>query len=108
MACLTTPFTNEVVLLTLDQPLPEAKAPPAQDLFLAQDLPWAVELANGDRCVLLLEIETVLAGEAVHYGCENGGSILGVVDHRFPLWAVNYVAPDVVTSTLVDVVAAWT
>ena len=50
VACLATPFTNEVVLLTLEEPLSEAKDPPPEpDLFLAWDLTWGLELANGDR-----------------------------------------------------------
>ena len=36
------------------------------------DLPWALELANGDRCTLLGGTLTVMAGQTAHYGCENG------------------------------------
>jgi hypothetical protein len=77
------------------------------DLYAAWDLPWALELANGDRCVILHEIDTALAGETVHYGCADGGSVFGIVDRRFPVWTVNYLAPDAISSGLVEVVAAW-
>jgi hypothetical protein len=108
LVCATSPFTNEVVVLSVDGPLVRDKEdPPGQEPYLAWDLPWGLELGNGDRCVLLHEIETSLAGETVHYGCEDGGSVFGVVDRRFPVWTVNYLAPDAVSSSLVDVTAAW-
>lgn len=108
LVCVESPFTNEVILLSVADPLPRDKeAPPGQELFSAWDLPWGLELANGDRCVLLPSIDVVLAGEAVHYGCENGGSVLGEVDRGQPVWTVNYLAADAVGSSLVDVTVAW-
>jgi hypothetical protein len=71
------------------------------------DLPWAVELANGDRCTLLGGTLTVVAGQTAHYGCEDGGVVFGEVNHVRPLWTVNYLAEGDVASRLVDVVAAW-
>jgi hypothetical protein len=71
------------------------------------DLPWAVELANGDRCTLLGGTLTVLAGQTAHYGCEQGGTILGEVQHQDARWTVNYLAQAELASRLVDVVAAW-
>src|SRR5919112_1465344 len=53
VACVTDPFGTEVVLLTVADPLPREKdAPPGQerDPFAPWDLPWALELSNGDRC----------------------------------------------------------
>ena len=46
------------------------------------DLPWALELANGDQCTLLGGTLSVMAGQTVHYGCADGGTILGEVQHR--------------------------
>ena len=36
---------------------------------------WAVELANGDQCTLHGTL--IMAGQTVHYGCADGGMILG-------------------------------
>ena len=71
------------------------------------DLPWAVELANGDQCTLLGGTLTVLAGQTAHYGCADGGVVFGEVNHVRPLWTVNYLAQGDAASRLVDVVAAW-
>ena len=116
VACFDSPFSTDVVVLTLTEPLVREKEAPDTGTSLAQaagvaidpwDLPWAVELANGDQCTLLGGTLTVQAGQTVHYGCTNGGSILGEVNHVRPLWTVSYLAEGDVASRLVDVVAAW-
>ena len=71
------------------------------------DLPWGLELAGGERCLLLADIEVVLAGEAVHYDCADGGTILGGVDRSQPLWTVIYLADGETVTTLADVAIAW-
>ena len=80
----------------------------ADEVIQPWDLPWALELANGDRCALLHGTLLVMAGQVVHYGCEQGGMILGETDHTQPVWTVSYVAAGEVASNLVDVVTAWT
>src|SRR5215213_2046189 len=116
VACLESPFSTDVVILTLTDPLVREKEAPDTGQSMAEaagvsidpwDLPWAVELANGDQCMLLGGTLTVQAGQTVHYGCTNGGSILGEVNHVRPLWTVSYLAEGDVASRLVDVVAAW-
>jgi hypothetical protein len=107
VACMTSPFADEVVLLTLDSPLDRDKeaAPDGESEWW--NLPWGLELAGGERCLLLANIEVVLAGEAVHYECVSGGTILGVVDRSQPLWTVIYLADGEMVTTLADVAIAW-
>lgn len=122
LACFASPFTNDVVLLTVDQPLTRTKesSPEGHDgdaYGEAQEsddiganywgLPWALELANGDRCVLKTRIDVVLAGEPVHYECADGGTILGHVNRDDPTWTVVYLENGAVATTMVDVTAAW-
>jgi hypothetical protein len=108
VACVTDPFGTEVVLLTVADPLPrEKEAPSSQDPFAPWDLPWALELANGDRCTLLGGTLYQLAGQVVYYGCEQNGAVLGVVDHSQPLWTVNYLTDGDFASNVVDVRVAW-
>jgi hypothetical protein len=110
VACVLDPFGTEVVLLTIEDPLPrekEAPAGPGQDPFAPWDLPWAMELANGDRCTLQHGTLYQLAGQIVYYGCEQQGVVLGLVDHDQPVWTVNYLAAGDVASSLVEVTAAW-
>ena len=80
-------------MLTLSDPLVRQKEAPMPSRAMAQaagvaiepwDLPWAVELANGDHCTLLGGTLTVLAGQTAHYGCAEGGTILGEVTHQAP------------------------
>jgi hypothetical protein len=116
VACLDSPFTTDVVVLTLSAPLVREKEAPDAGMNMAQaagvsiepgDLPWAVELANGDQCTLLRGTLIVLAGQTVHYGCANGGAILGEVQHQDARWTVNYLAEGEVASNVVEVVTAW-
>ena len=116
VACLDSPFSTEVVVLTLSDPLRREKEAPHAEPSLAQaagvsiepwDLPWAVELANGDRCTLLGGTLTVLAGQTAHYGCAEGGTILGEVQHQNAVWTVHYLAKDDIASSLVPVTVAW-
>jgi hypothetical protein len=116
VACFDSPFTADVVVLTLTEPLMRQKEAPDAGTGMAQaadvsidpwDLPWAVELANGDRCTLLGGTLTVMAGQTVHYGCTDGGMVFGEVNHIRQLWTVNYLAAGDAASTLVDVLTAW-
>jgi hypothetical protein len=145
VACLESPFTTDVVVLTLTEPLVREKEAPAiepsggpgsgqgtgpgpstgagpgpspgvgagmaQSAFVdpitAWDLPWALELANGDQCTLLHGTLTEMAGQVAHYSCADGGVVLGETDRSQPAWAVNYLAAGEVASTLVEVTAAW-
>jgi hypothetical protein len=126
LACMESPFSTEVTLLTLTAPLVRAKEAPdpgadpslgmgqdaagqdaAGDTLQAWDLPWALELANGDRCTLLHGTLSVLAVQIVHYGCVEGGMVLGETDRSQPLWTVSYLAEGEVASRLVAVTVAW-
>jgi hypothetical protein len=118
LACVEAPFSTEVTLLTLTEPLVREKEAPdpgtdpsmgmtADDAIDPWDLPWALELANGDQCTLLHGTLTVMAGQIVHYGCVNGGMVLGETSHVRPLWTVSYLAEGESASSLVDVAVAW-
>jgi hypothetical protein len=120
LACVEAPFATEVTLLTLTEPLVREKeaadpgADPSQDMgqiaddtLAPWDLPWALELANGDRCTLLHGTLSVMAGQIVHYGCVEGGMVLGQTDRSQPLWTVSYLAEGELASRLVGVTVAW-
>jgi len=116
VACFDSPFSTDVVVLTLTQPLARQKEAPDTGMSMAQavgvsidpwDLPWAVELANGEQCTLLHGTLAILAGQVAHYGCVGGGTILGEVNHQAPRWTANYLADGDYASSLVDVVTAW-
>ena len=161
LACVSSPFTNEVILLTTEEPLPREKdieppltmptppdvaipapgsaggpaivpgqapvpsvpsvppvaAPPtdpsggAVSAEMAIDplsIPWAVELANGERCGLLTGATAVVAGMRINYGCEGGGSIVGELDRSQPVWTGNYYDEQALGTELVEVATVWT
>jgi hypothetical protein len=116
LACFETPFTSDVVLVTLTEPLVREKEAP--DPVMAEptseagviepwELPWALELANGDRCSLLRGTLMAMAGQVVHYGCVDQGMVLGEVNTDRQVWTVNYLAAGDFASEVVAVVVAW-
>jgi hypothetical protein len=111
LACIASPFDTEVVLLTPGGPLERTKESPnlapGEVNFGAWELPWALELANGEQCVLQSEVGGVIAGESVYYACQNGGSILGDLNRDRPVWTVSYLADGAVGTTLTSVAVAW-
>jgi eukaryotic-like serine/threonine-protein kinase len=117
LACFDTPFSTDVVLLTLTAPLSREKEGPSgpgvqatstEATIARWDLPWALELANGDRCALMRGTLFILASQTVYYGCERGGMVLGEPNRTQPVWVVSYVPEGAPASELVDIVAAWT
>jgi hypothetical protein len=122
VACLVSPFSTEVVLLSLASPVvreketaPSSSGDPSVDApettaaasLESWDLPWGLELGNGERCTLLHGTLLAVAGQTSYYGCEGGGLILGETNRGQPLWTVSYLAPEAVASSLVPVTAAW-
>ena len=116
VACFDSPFSSDVVVLRVTEPLVREKEAPDTGMSITQaagvsvdpwDLPWALELANGDQCTLLGGTLSVMAGQTVHYGCANGGMVLGEVRHEDALWTVNYLAEGEVASVRVPVTVAW-
>jgi hypothetical protein len=107
VACMTSPFVDEVVLLTLNTPLDRNKETTPGNDAESWNLPWGLELVGGERCLLLDDIDVVLAGEAVHYECADGGTILGDIDRGQPLWTVMYLADGAKETTLAGVAVAW-
>lgn len=119
LACFDTPFSTDVVLLTLTAPLSRDKEgagtgandvqpTTAESTLGPWDLPWAIDLANGDRCALMRGTLFFMAGQTIYYGCERQGTVLGQPDRSQPVWVVSYAAEGALTSDLVDVVVAWT
>ena len=82
-ACFASPWTSEVVLLTLSGPLPaDVKRSPS----LLSGPPWALELASGERCTMLTGATWAVAGMRVNYGCPGDVSVVGDIDRSAPMW----------------------
>lgn len=114
VACFDSPFSADVVVLNLTEPLTREKETPdipaaggPHDELAPWDLPWALDLGNGEQCTLFGGTLTVVAGQVAHYGCTGGGMVLGETDRGQPIWVVNFIAEGEYATTLVDVITAW-
>lgn len=115
LACSSSPFATDIISFTTAAPLPRDTdkadgtdaVPLPDDVERPDPLPWALELANGERRVILSGATQVFAGMRVNYGCEGQGSVIGEVDESDTVWLVQYLAPDGVATELVEVRAAW-
>lgn len=87
---------------------PAAGAVRAEDGIDPLDMPWAMELAGGERCTILTGATAVLAGMRINYGCEGGGSVLGDVDRSGPVWTVAFWDGASLDAETVEVASAWT
>jgi hypothetical protein len=90
LACSRDPWSANATLLTLKQALPSNTKLAAADAHYGQTPPWAVELANGQRCTLLMGATAPVAGLRINYGCPDGGIVAGGIDRTLPLWRVFY------------------
>jgi hypothetical protein len=71
-------------------------------------LPWAVELADGERCGLLTGATAAVAGMRLNYGCEGGGWLVGDLDRGSPVWTANFYDERALATELVEVATVWT
>jgi hypothetical protein len=98
------PWPANVVLLTLTQPLPTE---PRKEISRANTLPWALELANGQRCTLMTGAMPPVAGMRINYGCPGGFQVVGDLDRSGPVWRVFFQGEKSIALEQVDVAVAW-
>ncbi|MFG3480106.1 serine/threonine-protein kinase [Streptomyces sp. NPDC047980] len=78
---------NRMVRLTLTEPLP------GNNFHIPggpQVTPLLIILADGNACRTMTGATTVLAGERMIYGCEEGGHLYGEPDKSNALWTISY------------------
>ncbi len=88
MACSADPWSANAVLLTRSGALPGRTR--ASEPNYPAGTPWALELANGQRCVALTGATAPVAGLRMNYGCPDGGVVAGPIDRTLPVWRVFY------------------
>jgi hypothetical protein len=104
LACLSSPWSSEVVLFTATTPLPREKEP--ADFMAAP--PWALELANGEQCAVITGATAIFAGMRLNYGCTGQGAVIGEPDRGQPIWTVDYLPENGLATERVAVTVAWT
>jgi hypothetical protein len=85
LACVLMPWTGDVTMLRPISPLPAAENDKGEP---GEILPWALELANGQRCILLTGATGAVAGMRINYECSDGFYVAGPIDRTLPLWRV--------------------
>jgi hypothetical protein len=104
LACPDAPWTANVVLLTVTSPLPSEprKVPERKDT-----MPWALELANGQRCTLFTGATAPIAGMRINYGCPGGFIVVGDIDRSQPVWRVFFQGEKSISLEQTEVAVAW-
>ena len=98
------PWPANVVLLALTQNLPSENR---KEVSRDATLPWAIELANGQRCTLFTGATAPVAGMRINYGCPGGFQVIGDIDRSQPQWRVFVQGEKSIALEQVDVVVAW-
>ncbi|MDP9092484.1 MAG: hypothetical protein M3O32_19495, partial [Actinomycetota bacterium] len=98
VACVADPW-SPAHILTLTAPLPAQSATSARN-------PWALELANGARCVAVTGTVASVAGVALNYLC-GAGMAAGIVESDGTTMGVGYGAEDGTALAEVRVTTAW-
>jgi hypothetical protein len=104
LACPQVPWNANVILLTLKSPLP---AEARKNIALKGSLPWALELANGQRCTMFTGATAPIAGMRINYGCPGGFIAVGDIDQSQPVWRVFSQGEKSLSLDLTDIVVAW-
>lgn len=78
------PWSQDVITFLASTPPPLRDAPPMSDT------PWALELANGARCLRWIGSGAAVAGLALTYRCGDDAWVLGEPDRSEPVWLALY------------------
>ena len=108
LACLDSPLSAEVLLLTVDAPLPpRAEGDANAGTDQAAPLPWVLELANGEQCEVATGATTGLVDMRLNYFCTGQGTILGEPDRSRAVWTVVFWPEGAAVTDTVEVAVAW-
>ncbi len=107
--CVEAPWSGASVRLLMLHELqqPNRRKPSAKrknDVSLWP--PWAVNLTNGDRCLLATGLEPPVAGLPLTFRCRNGVTF-GLPDRGHKLWTIYYKGAQDTGSVTVSIATAW-
>lgn len=116
VACSNGPWLDQVVILDLAYPLPtpqecRAIAHCRPNLDLTRP-PWALELANGARCLPYLGTSDFIAGVRANYYCLDAdgtqqGVAVGEIDRSDPTWRIFYLPDGGDVMAQAGILVAW-
>jgi hypothetical protein len=99
VACVPAPWARAQVV-TLSEPLP------GPEVIGKSANPWAVQLANGVRCLAAAGTVHTVGGVSLNLLCLDG-TAAGGLDSSHPNWRVKYGSPAGGSLTPIDVSRAW-
>lgn len=104
LACVISPWSHKAAILELSSPLYKNKSRKVD----TAGQPWAMELANGKRCLFLSGTSAVINKERINYACDNYNyNIIGNVDRSSTTWQANLYDYSNKSVDKVAVVTAW-
>jgi hypothetical protein len=108
LECVTAPWATTSVRFKVIQFLPLSTAPRVADRRSGAPTapPWALELANGQRCVFQTGAGGMLVGLRLSYVCQHGIAF-GEPDRSGKLWLIPYKSPTTVGTVTTAVRTAW-
>lgn len=80
--CTETPWSNKGTQITVATPLDNKWH---QSLDMSRTLPWAIELASGEKCQAI-ETTAQYDGLPVHYRCDRNSELIGHVQRCDSTW----------------------
>lgn len=107
--CATSPWKNDAVSITLDKAWqPNMRESDEERLDMSADDPWAIELANGVRCLKTTTTTKTINGQLVKYTCDNQGVLLGRLQRCELIWTVMFApSPDSSRLHFVEIAHVW-
>ncbi|WP_133129344.1 hypothetical protein [Legionella yabuuchiae] len=100
--CTESPWSDKAVKIITSTSLDERSH---LRLDMARTYPWAVELANGMRCISDDDNEEVINGLPVHYRCQDASILIGHLQRCKAIWSMLKYVPS--GSTNVNIAKAW-
>jgi hypothetical protein len=97
------PWTNNGLLISVHS-LPNASSVKSQG---TSGLPWAIELADGAKCLPLTGATNVIASQRLGYDCTRGVGLYGSVQRSSSVWMMYTGTPHSVQLTLQPIGIAW-
>lgn len=100
VVCVEAPWATGTKL-KLNRPLPTTHSAGKKNTA------WAVELANGEKCVAITGMVQFVDDTPMRYGCGAKGGQAGDLRHDGDRWSVAYAAPHDTTPSRVGVATLW-
>ncbi|MDI1352900.1 MAG: hypothetical protein PSV35_09095, partial [bacterium] len=99
--CPQSPWHADSVQISVNTPFNNEKH---TLLDMSRGFPWAIELANGDRCQAV-DTNEVYDSMPIRYRCMNQNLVIGYLQRCKPVWSMlEKTAVGVVTA---DITKAW-